>query len=143
MADFISEDCKGCALCVKICPVDAISGERKQRHVIDPTLCIECDACGFICSLSAVFDSKGQRIQHVKQKDWQKPVWNYKACVACNICIQACPVGVIGQIRIYNKRGAPGRAYPALQDAKNCIACAFCAVECPTDAIEMCEIQLE
>ena len=37
--------CKGCGLCVKVCPVDAISGERRSPHTIDQSKCIKCGAC--------------------------------------------------------------------------------------------------
>lgn len=43
------EKCVGCLLCLKNCPVDAISGERKKVHVIDQELCIKCGACFDVC----------------------------------------------------------------------------------------------
>ncbi|MDW8047511.1 MAG: 4Fe-4S binding protein, partial [Chloroflexota bacterium] len=46
MAYSIIETCIGCTACTKRCPTNAISGERNQLHVIDPTLCIDCGACG-------------------------------------------------------------------------------------------------
>jgi NADH-quinone oxidoreductase subunit F len=48
------EKCKGCHLCVKACPTGAITGERKQAHVIDETKCIKCGACATTCRLGAV-----------------------------------------------------------------------------------------
>jgi len=46
--------CKGCGLCIKVCPTNAITGEKKQPHHIDPELCIKCGACATACKIHAV-----------------------------------------------------------------------------------------
>jgi NADH-quinone oxidoreductase subunit F len=46
--------CTGCHVCFGACPVAAISGERKQAHVIDQKLCIKCDTCRQVCKFDAV-----------------------------------------------------------------------------------------
>ena len=49
-----AEKCRGCTLCSKKCPVDAISGELKTAHSIDVSKCIKCGACYNTCKFNAV-----------------------------------------------------------------------------------------
>ncbi len=44
-----AEKCIGCRRCSKVCPVDAISGEKKEPHVIDQEKCTQCAACFDAC----------------------------------------------------------------------------------------------
>ena len=48
------EACTGCTLCARNCPTDAISGERKEPHVIDQEECITCGNCYEVCRFDAV-----------------------------------------------------------------------------------------
>lgn len=48
------ENCTGCGLCKKVCPVEAIAGEKKELHTIDPDKCIRCGACIAACNFDAV-----------------------------------------------------------------------------------------
>ncbi len=51
---YIGGNCTGCGLCAKKCPTSAITGEKKQIHVIDEDLCIKCDTCRQVCNFDAV-----------------------------------------------------------------------------------------
>lgn len=49
-----TELCTGCTLCVRKCPTDAITGNKKEPHVIDQAKCINCGHCFDVCNFSAV-----------------------------------------------------------------------------------------
>ena len=50
----ISDKCRGCTACVKVCPVGAISGAVKEVHAIDNLKCIKCGACIEKCRFGAI-----------------------------------------------------------------------------------------
>jgi len=48
------EKCTGCTACLKVCPVGAVKGKRKEVHTIDTALCIKCGACYEACKFGAI-----------------------------------------------------------------------------------------
>jgi len=48
------EKCTGCGVCLKECPQEAISGEKKKPHTIDQSKCIRCGLCRDSCKFDAI-----------------------------------------------------------------------------------------
>ncbi len=48
------EACTGCRLCARQCSVNAITGDKKQPHVIDQDKCIQCGVCFDVCKFDSV-----------------------------------------------------------------------------------------
>ena len=50
----ILDVCVGCGACKKVCPTDAITGEKKTLHTIDKETCIKCGQCFTACKFKAI-----------------------------------------------------------------------------------------
>ena len=50
----ITDKCRGCTLCSKICPAGAITGSVKEMHHIDTAKCLKCGACIEKCRFGAI-----------------------------------------------------------------------------------------
>lgn len=50
----LPDKCTGCTACTRSCPVGAITGDKRQPHVIDAEKCIRCGACYDKCKFSAI-----------------------------------------------------------------------------------------
>ena len=52
--EILADRCKGCGACLRKCPVNAITGEKKAPHRIDPDVCVKCGTCAQVCKFNAI-----------------------------------------------------------------------------------------
>ena len=50
----ITDKCRGCTACARVCPAEAITGKVKEQHVIDTKKCLKCGACMEKCRFGAI-----------------------------------------------------------------------------------------
>ena len=123
----IKDKCKGCTLCAKTCPVNAISGALKEPHSIVPDVCIRCGVCGRVCAQNAVLDEKGNEAQRLPKAQWKKPHIYKSACAGCRACVEVCPKGCL-------EITGPGyhgdiHTVAALTDPEACLGCGIALVK--------------
>jgi MinD superfamily P-loop ATPase len=127
MAFSITEDCKGCGVCKKRCPWDAVQGEKKQRHQIVLSLCRECSTCWYICPRFAIEDPEGYRRAKGGRPMAPKACIDREACVGCQNCLLNCEQEAVH----FSSSMLGGQCQ--VDDAR-CVACgnclAFCAGSC-------------
>ena len=133
MAFIITENCTGCTACIRRCPTNAITGERKLLHVIDPELCIDCGACGVVCPGEAIYDHEGQLCDMLKPVARPRAYVDLQSCVGCEWCVWACPFDALIMVGLKASHHFPVSEVIT----KKCVGCTLCELDCPYDAIHI------
>lgn len=63
------------------------------------------------------------------------PVFDYKICMACRVCVMECPFSCIDMTR--SGPDPYGKVYPELARPEDCTGCGLCGKACPVDCITM------
>jgi ferredoxin len=129
----IVETCIGCTACINRCPTNAITGERKLLHVIDPDLCIDCGACGVVCPAEAIYDHANQLTEMLKKNQRPVALVDEKACTGCDKCEERCPFDCLHLVPVQDSQ-SPYFDVMAVDEGK-CTGCKECEKACPYDAI--------
>jgi len=61
------------------------------------------------------------------------PVFSYETCIACGICVQACPITVLELSNLTVDKLK--KAYPEIREGATCIGCKMCEKQCPIGAV--------
>jgi formate hydrogenlyase subunit 6/NADH:ubiquinone oxidoreductase subunit I len=115
--------------------VAAISGDRRQRHIINKKRCTDCGVCGRICHHGAIADNRGGICEPKSKLQWKQPEIDTRFCSACGICVSICRTGAL-RIAPPARKGDIHVAAELYAPAK-CVGCALCSRECPLGLIAM------
>ena len=134
MPHFITEDCVGCTMCLKACPVDGcITGESKKLHIIDPLVCIDCGVCATYCPVACIGNPEGAFPAKINVKERPVATVNLDFCTGCEFCVDICPFDCLEMVEPPDASGffkVADNTKPA-----DCVACKLCEEVCIKDAI--------
>jgi len=127
LAHVILDNCIGCTLCAVKCPTEAIAGDKKFIHHIDPALCIDCGVCGIFCPVEAIVDAVGVTVKKIKPVQIPKAKVEAELCTGCEFCVDICPFDCIS---MQPRTDHPEYFKIAVVDEKKCVSCKLCETVC-------------
>lgn len=145
MSYFINDECIGCTICAKKCPIPCIWDKEsigkvaaaKELHVIDPKLCIDCGVCATYCPVDCIQDQRGVIKPKIEAKKRPIAIVNEDNCTGCEWCVDICPFNCLEMV--------PREGYEAWGDikytsqmqkvardvrTKDCVGCKLCEEVC-------------
>ena len=135
MPYYINDECIGCTICAKKCPVPCIWGGEtgalaatKEMHIIDPSVCIDCGACASYCPVDCIQNEAGVIEKKIEAKKRPVAVVREENCTGCEWCVDACPFDCLEMVKPDN----PGEFFAVARNTrpKDCVGCKLCEEIC-------------
>lgn len=136
MAYYINDECIGCTICAKKCPVPCIWGpegvgvtaKTKEMHIIDPKACINCGVCASYCPVDCIQNEHGVIEPKIEAKKRPVALVREENCTGCEWCVDVCPFDCIEMVRPENP--SEFFAVARVTRPKDCVACKLCEEVC-------------
>ncbi|MEX2489501.1 MAG: electron transport complex subunit RsxB [Pseudomonadales bacterium] len=119
------EECIGCTLCIRACPVDAIIGAHQMMHTVIESECTGCDLCIEPCPVDCIEMRPVEKLHELPEP---APATEMP-CIQCDRCEEVCPRGLKPQL-LHWYLDSPERLQRL--DVAACIECARCDNVCPS-----------
>ena len=135
MPYFINQECIGCTICAKKCPVPCIWGDRvgewaatKDLHIIHPESCIECGVCASYCPVDCIQNEQAVIEPKIDAKKRPIAVVREENCTGCEWCVDVCPFDCLEMV----KSEGNGDFFAVARDVrpKDCVGCKLCEEVC-------------
>lgn len=136
MAYFINEDCIGCTICAKKCPIPCIwnanvgqTAKAKELHVIDPGQCIDCGVCASYCPVDCIQNETGVIEKKIEAKRRPIAVVREENCTGCEWCVDICPFDCLEMV---TRESTKGEFFSVASNVrtKDCVGCKLCEEVC-------------
>lgn len=135
MPYYINNECIGCTICAKKCPVPCIWGgeagtvaKTKEFHIIAPPACIECGVCASYCPVDCIQNEDGVIEAKIEAKKRPVAVVREENCTGCEWCVDVCPFDCLEMVKPEN----PSEFFAVARNTKvkDCIGCKLCEEVC-------------